>query len=749
MWRKSTAFAVFIYTAGTLPTFAQIIVASRSPSVIPIDKSGAGSILFTANNPTAASLPLQVSVSDFFHDDGVTRYPLNCVSVLTPATDADKTKIDKHQLAAHDSVDFKLSVTQAWDAGEAVAEIRNNLVKIDTVRALRIPVAYNVQLDASSATVLIAPDSEGLVTILNNDPMNYRCSWELVTRGKVSSDPSQPTLLLPASGSARVNLTRAAPPTSWIAGGTLKDDLADSTLVLHPLLGPDAPPQAPKLLPLKLRLRRFTSAPQEFWEFGWTFFCLLIGALASLAARYFIPNALGAVKLRRDLRLLDTTREGMSDHVDSRWRVLLAYNIETCRAGLHDFPWAFPAFASRLVELQTQQEMIAEWVNIAYAVGCALDDARELLQSGNMPPSVLELIERECQEALKPIETGRTNADELQGMRTSLKAAQDLIASIRAHEPIAVLDSIIQEREKRLQTNNALTTLMAAFPSFTGLLTQVQTNLAVAPSAASYVDRDLLSLKAELLMEYRDLNVRFGAGVIAPAGGAVAASPALSRLRSGFPRLESYIAPDSILTLQKARLFLTEMRQDYYTPLLSDAAAATPPGLAIHAVPLPIYAGLPVHFSLRFAREELNEIAAIQEWTCNWNLDDGSPRETGWDTYHRFDHVGRRNVSATIVDLQGDPVATSAPIARTFTVSTPPTSRRSFFRLPRLTPEAKIEAAHLLIVLAVAFFGVFATARAQIETMSTFSAAAALIGIGFGADTLKNLIAQKAPDKAA
>jgi hypothetical protein len=52
-----------------------------------------------------------------------------------------------------------------------------------------------------------------------------------------------------------------------------------------------------------------------------------------------------------------------------------------------------------------------------------------------------------------------------------------------------------------------------------------------------------------------------------------------------------------------------------------------------------------------------------------------------------------------------------------------------------------------LLVLAVALFGVFAMARTKIETLGPFAAAAALVGLGFGAGTLKNLIAQKPSDQ--
>src|ERR1039457_2116474 len=719
---------------------AQIKLVGLNPHAIPVDKNGAGSAFITLQNQGPAAAPLRLSITDFVHlENRRAMYPLNSLPVLTPSTDADKQKVNNHQLAANETVDFKLAVTQLWDAGESVAELQNSGVKIDKLRAVRIPASYNVQLDPSSASVLLAPDSAALVTIVNADPMDYRFSWELLTRGKISRDPDRPAVTVPANGSALINLSRAAPRVSWVAAGTLKDDVADSTLVLHPAIEAQdgIPPQAPKMLPFKLRLSFWSAVPQQVSEFFWTMLLLLAGALASMAARYFIPNAVGALKLRRQLDQLDGKVAGMSDNVSSKSQVLLAYNLETCRAGLHDFPWAFPAFATRLADLQVQADMFSQWVNTAYGVGSALDQVSPLLQNG--------------QAARQPIESGMTNADELQGMKTAFKTAQDLIAAVRTSVPIPTLDGKIQEREKRLQAAGVMDALCARFPEFAGLLTQVAANLGAALSAAVYVDRDMLSQKAEMLMEYLSLEQRIGAGALAAqvGGPPVPLNATLTRLRAGLQRLEIYIAPDSDQSLQKARLFLTEMRQDFYTTPLTQAVNSAQPSLGIHVDPSPIKTGVPIHFSLRFLRDELNDIAAVQEGPCHWNFDDDSHEESGWDTYHRFENAGNRNVSVSIVDLQGNAV-TAQPIGHTYAVTAPAVVRRGWrgwLRRLRLTPEAKVEAAQLLIVLAVALLGVFASARPKIETLGPFSAAATLVGLGFGADTLKNLITQKPSDK--
>src|ERR1035441_10187754 len=127
----------------------------------------------------------------------------------------------------------------------------------------------------------------------------------------------------------------------------------------------------------------------------------------------------------------------------------------------------------------------------------------------------------------------------------------------------------------------------------------------------------------------RSLEQRSGAGALAAqvGGPPVPLNATLTRLRAGLQRLEIYIAPDSDQSLQKARLFLIEMRQDFYTTPLTQAVNSAQPALEIHVDPSPIETGVPIHFSLRFLRDELNDIAAVQEWTCRWSFGDDRSEE--------------------------------------------------------------------------------------------------------------------------
>lgn len=94
-------------------------------------------------------------------------------------------------------------------------------------------------------------------------------------------------------------------------------------------------------------------------------------------------------------------------------------------------------------------------------------------------------------------------------------------------------------------------------------------------------------------------------------------------------------------------------------------------------------------------------------------------------------------MTVTLTDLKGNPVVTQAPIQRTVNIYAGDRDKH------RITPEAKVEAIQLAFVLVIALAGVYAAARGKVETMEGPAAVLTLIGIGFGADTLKNLLTQK------
>jgi hypothetical protein len=67
----------------------------------------------------------------------------------------------------------------------------------------------------------------------------------------------------------------------------------------------------------------------------------------------------------------------------------------------------------------------------------------------------------------------------------------------------------------------------------------------------------------------------------------------------------------------------------------------------------------------------------------------------------------------------------------------------SVWRFVKLEPETRLELVRLMIVLALALLGLMTTARQQVQNLSFLEAVGVVIALGFGADTIKNLIVQR------
>lgn len=751
-----------LWTASAFAAAVPLSVVDQEVPEMVVDKGGNASLSLTLTNTTERPAPVGLFLSDFVHslksDPG---YLLNTTSTISGISDADRGKLAKQQLLPGETVGIKIAVSQLWETGESTAQLKNLGQTVTTLRALRIPAVYNVQLEGQNPEAVFAGDSHAFVKIINNDPATYHFRWELVSQGNSRTDQANPILELPPNGAIQLDLSKVGPQVSFLRDGTLKDALVDGNLILHPVVQAQngIPPLAAKMLPLQLRLRFWSPLWQEFWAFVWTLVFLLIGGLASLWFRYFIPNAAGAIKLRRDLRAMLEKLNGIGDSLVSQWRVLLQWRINSCRDGLYDIPWSFPAFATRLAELQNDAKMFGDWLEVAYGVSLVLLDINKLIQNG-VPPTMLRLIQERCDHALHPIVTGFTKPEELQAMNADLRAAQGYVQALSARAAIPDLDAIIKDRETALQPE--INVLMQAFPSFAGLLSQLAARIGQPVAPAGYLDRDTFSLKAEMLKQYRDLTLRAGAAVFPPAmaaaagmgGGGAPQHPdtALGRIVARDSVFKDYVEPDAYESLRVAQLFVTEMRQDFYTDALVREIQKNPPAIQIRTEPASIQQGVPVHFSLRFLRQAVNGIAALQEWTCHWDFGDGTEPETGWDVYHCYDSVPPGQslqcaVAVKLVDLNGIVMQPSAPITKTVSVESTGQPPRKLSRLPRFTPQAKIEASRLGFVLLIALLGVFATARGKVETLGVFEAAGALIALGFGVDTLKNLITQTPAEK--
>ncbi len=681
------------------------------------------------------------------------QFTLRTESVFTPAAPPAVAGSSTQTIAV------KIAVTGLTVAGTATATLMNGNVMLGTLTVQRFPSAYNVTIAAppgATAQVLFSgvtrfgnhwPWRLTTIQLKNGDPAPYRFRWRLVANG-VARSARQNTIDLPANSTVLLDLTDASPDSLFAASGTLKDEMLDGTLELQPEYDAGA-----VTLPLTVRMELYPPGLQAIINCLCIFLCLMAGGVVSVMANCYIPNTQIALALRARVRAMAEKLAGIGSDLDSQWIALLDSNVRRMDRQLESMPRLFPAYATLLDETTTSVTMYEHWLNIAYEVSTVLRDTSEELQRG-LPPTMLDSIRKSCEIALTPMATGFTTDEELQQMKTALAAAQAMLNSYLQATELPELAKLIKTREDSIM--DKISALKAAFPEFTSALDVWSGRLKEPIGPTNYQYRDISSLRAGVLLDYWQL-LEANKPVAAAAVAAAAAAGAETALRPAAPkaaetaydrmskpetreRLFDYLRPDTRESLRVARILVQEMHQDFYEAALKAETAKPQPALRLTAQPASGEICSPVRFSVRFDRQELQEISACQEWNAEWVFSDqGSIRPGGWDTFHSYGESGQYSVSVMLRDLKGNKVMAN-PLVMPFTVN----REQSYGgKLRKFGPETRLEAGRLLMIMTVAMVGIFASARNQIAGLTWPAAIVEVVGLGFGADALKNLITRK------
>jgi hypothetical protein len=544
--------------------------------------------------------------------------------------------------------------------------------------------------------------------------------------------------------------------------GVLKETREDGDFLLKPAFEDVHQPAPSKSFPVKVRMSWAVSY-QEFVNVVFLILLLALGGTVSIWVNWGMPNTSRALAIRKRLWETQTKLNGTGELVAAKWRVILAAQLEWILREMKSTLWVFPAFSTTLDAIEKKTSLLEEWIDIAYQIAVIREQMQQAQRKQRMPPTLLRFIEERCDHALEPLETGHTNDDELRTMHLAVTEALTILKGSTG--PNQMLEQEITDRETRLL--GGIEELKKSFESeFGNLIEDFKKHAALPLKPAVYADRDTVSAKILILTEFFDCVRR--ATLSAPplaqaaAGGssltglpvtAVASTAAAERLQRYKQRLFDHLRADSYESLCMARIFLEEMHQDIYPDAMVEELSPEP-RLGIFTEPRVIEPGAPVRCSLIFSRDILNEAVARQEWTCVWDFGDSSQPRTGWAVFHTFPEHGTFTVQVKLHGLDSrsiehKPIGTTLRVdaVRDGTSSTAPTTikQRVFriLRLPKPHAETLLEASRLALVLAAAVFGLIAAAQDKIQDLTFLEAAAAVFALGFGADTLKNLVLRK------
>jgi hypothetical protein len=782
---------LFLLTGSALAAEPSLVLVD-APTLM-VDQNGNASATIQLRNDTGTPIPqLRLHLSDFMHKrpDGQS-YPLGTSRTLAGVNEGEKLIVDgKTALPADATLSVLVTVTKLWEAGQSEAILKNGDTPIpvlggpsqSSLKAIRIPAAYNVQLISSTPDTpeIHVVGDRALVGLKNADPFTYRFTWKLRLNGQLFDGGSN-FIDLPPGASKYVSLARPAPHTEFpeptlLIAGTLKDEIVKGDLVLEPVFEGDAmtQPLPPKNLPVTFRLSYNNDFWQQFWNVFWTFLLLAVGGVFSIWVHAGMPNIARALALRRRLDDLATRIRGLGAPVDSRWRVLLESHLQPIRRDLYATFWSFPSFATTLDRLTERIDMVQKWVDVAYSASIVLHYTDQYMQL--IPHTVLLWLQERCIQALKPIASGFTTDEEIVAMQAHINVAQNYLKMTVDRAQNGDLAKEITDRESRLKEGSppALDVLRGKYPEYKDFLNQVQA--AIGPDGAqlspvNYSDRDVCSLKVDLLWTLHQRLQKTWDG------------KARKRLKKYRPKLMKYLVADTHESLNVARLIVDEMRQDIYPDCLISEVTQ----MEIRTDPRTVYAQSPIGLALCFKRQLLNEAVARQEWTCTWDFGDQTPCEEGWEVCHSYESPGKLEVQITIRDLDGKLVDICdrdgkpvdirnrdgkpvGPGRLVYTIDVHASPERSapspglqskpetwpeygrrvrarVWRCLKLEPETRLELIRLTIVLALALLGLMTTARQQVQSLSFLEAVGVVVALGFGADTIKNLIVQRSSSR--
>jgi len=739
---------IFWYEKGRT---AELVLAKEAPffSIDLTANSATGLIYLT--NRTDQEITPSLSVSDF--TSGTTGLGLNTKTVLAGplAANGQPQPIFETKIPARATVPIKVDISNFWEAGEATAKLLNFGEPIGTLRAAKLRPRFAVKVvcpTPDKPELTLTGGSASQITLSNEDAMTYDVDLSAEVGG-IWSDSS--TLRLPPNGSSSVEL-RTRP--EWFPASTaLKTCVRDGKLRIKWQV-PDAKgqPVVERVIAFKAHLASRYEFTQTFLAYLFVVTFLILGGACSMLLSNWVPNRLSRAEVEEKLNDLARKTTGLSTRIDSGLRVFLRVERHRLRRLLQS-RWIFSANYPDIVKtVNDQLAVLSRQIELAVQLDRAREELDPLL-GGDPIPAKIDSIDRDLQTAADTLRRCDCSSADLDAAKLLIAGAADRLRKMDQEDKkfaqglsqrIADLTTYVNPATE----TDALKELKALFPK---LFANFDPTVATALKPGEYSPVDLLTAQLEILRKYQAFYE--------------------TKPSPSFPRQDEsvkYLPTNTLAGLQRARRFFSEIKEGVS---LADIEKALGDGTAeIVVEPTPAEEQLS-RFSVRFRSGIHNRATAREELRCEWDFGHGRPtgapegdnlKEIGWEAYHYFPRpsLSRKErfrrwfrqeklqpetytISATFCrKMPVDGQAREFKITKTVAVAEAPKNASDDRNLA--------EAVRLSIALGIALIGLLSGGQEKLSTLDVVPAAIAVFLLGFGADTIKNLISPKpAPIKTA
>jgi hypothetical protein len=668
-------------------------------------------------NQSDQEIAISLSAADF--KSQTTDRQLNSKVVFASPLEATGRQIYEAKIPAKTTATLKLEASNLWEAGAAEAELFNYGEQIGSLRAIKARPAFAVKL------VSPTPDKPDLkfikgkslrLMLKNDDAMTYPLVATIDIDG-VTSDPGLVTVA--PNGDASVDLkTRAEwfPGDAWIKGES-RDGYV--RLRFQPP-GADTEPGLPeRIIPFNAHLSLLDETAESFWAYLFVFLLLVAGGVCSLILSNWVPNSISRADTQEQLGELARRTRDISSRVDSGLRVLLRVERHRQNQMLHSRMIIGAEFANVLKQCNDKIGVLSNQIALATQLDRTYLNLEHAVQY-NPIPTKIESVGRELAKAADFLRRSDPTSEDLEEAKKLITSAAERIDNMDQEDSEFATGLLA-----RIAVVNAnLSTAQPGLTLLKDILTQPFTDFSTCSGITSirpdqYSKVDIATMELELIGEYLRYH---------------------DPINKRFPRQQDFLKhlnTQTVAGLSATKRLLQEIREGVFCEEIREALNQR--GADVSIEPSPIEDRL-VRFSVQFRADRLNAAVARDEMRCDWDFGHLGLTETGWDAYHYFPRGEQceYTVKATffqdgdsLVDSHGKAVV----LTKSIKVEKSPSSG--------FGDRNSGEAVRLGIALIIAIIGLLAGARDQLARLDLFAAGIAVFLLGFGADTIKNLISPK------
>ncbi|MBB6142183.1 hypothetical protein HNQ77_000121 [Silvibacterium bohemicum] len=729
--RRDVLGALLLAVSFVLRAGAQVALDAPYPASL---KGGAGSEEFKLSYSGRGSAPLKLKAGPFLDPVTHTILPPPKVSFVLEAGGAPLPA----RLSANAPIDVVAQISGFAGASVAQASLYNGNNVVGVLKLVEADAPLNITIDSDRGSDKPMDSVRGSpvqITLKNGDAETYVLNWSF----RVDAfEPQTGTITLPASQTETIHIQPPSDAYSIVdfVHPTNKTGILELSLAAGDHTNAVLLPE--RSLPIRLSMMRQGSAWTSILRYGYVAVLLFLGGLLSVIGTGILPKLLKKIDLRNQIDELADRTSSVSTRVDSYLRVLLRLErkkIEILYQGIS---------AIAPPDSITQIAAAIDRLGKRLAAAEHLDELRRRFEEATTtaPPSVTEQIDLKLQSAAEHLHAFALPDEDLKSADDFMSEAEDCLAMLGDSAKLAAqVAASFAGLKLRLVSFPAsyYADLMAALPGLFDILQRpFDDPKQIAPRMLFAIDHGVAAM--QIALDYAMVRAS-----VASANTMNCDEPgrdANARLTAHECQLVELLGTLCWRSLRTASNLVQQMREDVYEQdVLDEIDRPRQAEIVFDTQKARPY--LPVYFSIAFKDRRFDGAAAIRQLVSRWDFPNDL-HEDGWKVCHFFQgdesdpqQYGKVDIKVVI---QGQHGTEPGKILE---------SKLHIQSRVRKTGHARfrVEIMQFFIAFGVALAGLLSGALEQLTKLDFVPATVAIVALGFGADSVKNLLTQNPKNK--